>query len=124
MPPKQQPSDDPEVLASQVKQARDDLSKLTVQGELILNTAKADAEVYEKRAKDLKDNIIPDLLRQERELTQKVADLNIAAEAKEQEMIDAQAALTAREQALNLRDQQITTRERQTNIQVRRHLTE
>ena len=123
MQPHQQPSDDPEVLASQVRQARDDLSKLTVQGETIINEAKAKADALEKRATELKDTIIPDLLQQERTLTQKVADLTEEANLKQQDIIDAQTALSEREADLNLRDQRITARERQHNVQLRRNLT-
>lgn len=124
MQPHQQPSDDPEVLASQVRQARDDLSKLTVQGETIINEAKAKADVLEKRAAELKDTIIPDLLQQERTLTQRVADLTEEANLKQQDIVDAQTALAEREADLNLRDQRITARERQHNTQVRRQLTD
>lgn len=124
MQPRQQPSDDPEVLASQVRQARADLSKLTVQGETIINEAKAKADVFEKRAAELKDTIIPDLLQQERTLTQRVADLTEEANLKQQDIIDAQTALAEREADLNLRDQRITARERQHSTQVRRQLRE
>lgn len=123
-PSQQQPSDDPEVLASQVKQARADLNKLTVQGENIIIEAKRKADVLEKRAAELEGTIIPGLLQQERTLTQKVANLTEAAKLKEQDMIDAQAALSQRESDLNVRERHIKAKEQQHSAVVRRQLTD
>jgi len=121
MPPNNPPSDDPEVLASQVRQARADLNKLTIQGETIINEAQKKVDGLEKRAKWLRDNIA-ELEKQELAATERVAEATHNAERIEQEVSDKLTALRRKEQELDNRERIIKNKERQHSAQLRRNL--
>lgn len=108
-------------LNDQIRLAGDELQRNTVKAGQIIADAERENEQLVKTNNTLKTSI-GELRIKEGQLTQRVAELTEQARLAEQDMVDAQTALSTREQDLNIRERRIIAKERQHKSSLRQQL--